>query len=76
MEESINKLQKSRFMYTTHGSGICDCCEEDKQPVLLLVTSGATISICLDCLPSTMHDMIMTSLHMVQLGGGTAKQES
>lgn len=67
----MSKLERSRFMYTTHGAGICDCCEEDKQPLLMLVTSSATIAICMDCLPKVMHDMVMTSLHIVQLTGGT-----
>lgn len=55
----MSRLEKSRFMYVSDDSGFCDCCEEEKEHLLLLVTVYATIAICKDCFPSVMHEMKM-----------------
>jgi hypothetical protein len=39
----------------------------NKEPLLLLVTTSATIGICVECLPKVAHDMTMTALHMVDI---------
>lgn len=60
----MSRMKDSKFMYTAKGSGLCDCCEEFKDSIVLIVTLSATIGICTDCLPDVMQGIEETAKGM------------